>query len=179
MEGGRSCVHESPPSRLSIALLFFLLLATFFVNLLLFDQKLSLIAISGITISFVLLVTTILDIWTKKDYLAVFFGCHQNTSRSFHIKHYTLPICARCTGIYIGIFAYTIILIFISPPWYVYLILGIPLIVDGLLQRFAHIPSTPLRRLVTGIMFGSVVIFLFYLYQYGLLLFSQWLLSLF
>ena len=28
--------------------------------------------------------------------------CHQLPARSFHLWHVSLPVCARCTGIYIG-----------------------------------------------------------------------------
>ncbi len=33
-----------------------------------------------------------------------FFGftCHQNPCRSFSVNHVALPVCARCTGVYLG-----------------------------------------------------------------------------
>ena len=30
------------------------------------------------------------------------FVCHQLPARSFHLWNTTLPVCARCTGIYVG-----------------------------------------------------------------------------
>ncbi len=30
------------------------------------------------------------------------FVCHQLPARSFHLWHVALPVCARCTGIYVG-----------------------------------------------------------------------------
>lgn len=39
-------------------------------------------------------------------------------------------------------------------PWYVIIILLIPMIVDGCLQTFFGIESTNIRRIITGGMFG-------------------------
>ena len=46
-------------------------------------------------------------------------GCHQIPERSFTIKGYTLPICARCTGVVIGQLITMIFLFFkiILPLW--------------------------------------------------------------
>jgi uncharacterized membrane protein len=41
---------------------------------------------------------TILD----KTYLIGYATCHQLPSRTIHIDHTPLPLCARCTGIYLG-----------------------------------------------------------------------------
>lgn len=81
--------------------------------------------------------------------------CHQMYERSFNYKGYQFPVCARCTGIFvgniIGIFLY-IINIKIS------VIAGLGLIlimaVDGLLQLLKIKASTNKRRFVTGIFAG-------------------------
>ena len=35
-------------------------------------------------------------------YIAGSFVCHQISDRSFHIAGLQLPVCARCTGLYLG-----------------------------------------------------------------------------
>jgi uncharacterized membrane protein len=39
---------------------------------------------------------------TAFAYLAGSFVCHQIAERSFHIDGVQLPVCARCTGLYLG-----------------------------------------------------------------------------
>lgn len=39
---------------------------------------------------------------TALIYLAGSFVCHQLPERSFHISGTQLPVCARCTGLYLG-----------------------------------------------------------------------------
>jgi Predicted membrane protein len=81
--------------------------------------------------------------------------CHQMYERSFNYKGYQFPVCARCTGIFvgniIGVFLY-IINIKIS------IIAGLTLIlimaIDGLIQLFKIKASTNKRRFITGILAG-------------------------
>lgn len=52
----------------------------------------------------------------------VLFRCHQLPERSFHIKGFQMPLCARCMGILIGFFiAAPIITIFTYGYIYIYL----------------------------------------------------------
>ncbi|WP_312468873.1 DUF2085 domain-containing protein [Neobacillus sp.] len=104
-----------------------------------------------------------------------FFGraiCHQLEERSLKASGNTLSVCARDTGIYIGIFstlAYlhlfkrrsklTIPSIKIS---FFLLLYMVPLIIDGL-GSYAHwFESTNVRRLITGICFGFVLPYFLY-----------------
>lgn len=81
-------------------------------------------------------------------------GCHQMPERSFHVRGYQFPLCARCTGIVIGELA-AIPLWFLLPVGFITAcILGVPLVMDGGLQYFYFIPSTNLRRVVTGFLAG-------------------------
>lgn len=81
-------------------------------------------------------------------------GCHQLPERSFHIKGYQFPLCARCTGIVIGELA-AIPLWFIFPVGFIpACILGIPLVIDGGLQYLYILTSTNLRRVITGFLAG-------------------------
>lgn len=81
-------------------------------------------------------------------------GCHQLPERSFHVRGYQFPLCARCTGIVIGELA-AIPLWFLLPVGFITAcILGVPLVMDGGLQYFYFIPSTNLRRVITGFLAG-------------------------
>ena len=82
-------------------------------------------------------------------------GCHQMATRSFFYKNFQYPLCARCTGIFIGqFFIAPIILILGYNNLILNIVLFIPLVIDGLLQYFKIIESNNLRRLVTGLMAG-------------------------
>ncbi|WP_412176753.1 DUF2085 domain-containing protein [Bacillus sp. T3] len=66
-----------------------------------------------------------------------------------------LPLCARCTGIFIGymvglLYAFT----FGSLELWFALLLLIPLIIDGMVQFRTNYVSTNIRRLITGILAG-------------------------
>lgn len=96
-------------------------------------------------------------------------GCHQRADRSFFIKHYQFPMCARCTGVFFGYllavpmyFIHTFSLSF-------YTVLCAIMFLDWLIQ-FARIKeSTNLRRFVTGIMgsFGMLS-FALTVFNYGI-----------
>jgi uncharacterized membrane protein len=91
----------------------------------------------------------------KQKYKIEFVACHRMPERSFFYKGKQFPICARCTGIYIGyiaIFIFAIFLTYIPLLWS--LALMFPSIIDGLTQAFCNRESNNGLRLITGIMFG-------------------------
>jgi uncharacterized membrane protein len=104
-----------------------------------------------------------------------FFGkaiCHQIEDRSLVVAGEALAVCARDTGIYIGIFSTLIYLhIFkrnkrITIPSIrislLLLLFLVPLIVDGV-GSYTHLFATNnLRRLITGITFGLVLPYFLY-----------------
>ncbi|MFJ5759700.1 DUF2085 domain-containing protein [Neobacillus sp. NPDC093182] len=104
-----------------------------------------------------------------------FFGraiCHQLEERSLQVSGETLAVCARDTGIYIGIFSTIIYLHFSKRKQSVtipsikisFLLLSflVPLIIDGL-GSYTHLfDSNNLRRLITGIAFGFVLPYFIY-----------------
>lgn len=97
-------------------------------------------------------------------------GCHQMAERSFRVRGYTFPVCARCTGVFFGQILAVLLLPFgIVCPWYIAIgLLGI-MGLDWLLQRIGLKESTNIRRLVTGI-FGGFGLFSLYIFIFMLLL---------
>ena len=81
-------------------------------------------------------------------------GCHQLPERSFFIKEYQFPLCARCTGLLLGYLLGTLIWVFrkISIP--ICIIMCGLMYIDWKLQDLQILPSTNIRRLVTGLMCG-------------------------
>ncbi|MHB8129786.1 MAG: DUF2085 domain-containing protein [Mobilitalea sp.] len=81
-------------------------------------------------------------------------GCHQRPNRSFFIKGYQMPVCARCTGVILG---YLIAI----PTFFLFgfskvLSVGgsLVLLVDWLLQAMGVRKSTNKRRLLSGVLGG-------------------------
>ena len=91
-----------------------------------------------------------------------FLGCHQRPERSFFIKKHQFPVCARCTGVYLGqIIALSLVFI-IKIPWYIPPILLTPMGIDWSIQHFKKIESNNLRRFITGILGGFAIICIYY-----------------
>jgi uncharacterized membrane protein len=90
-----------------------------------------------------------------KKHRLEFVSCHRMPERSFFYKGKQFPVCARCTGIYIG---YIAVIVFAALRTYFPLIwsfaLIIPSIIDGLTQAYCNRESTNVLRLVSGIMCG-------------------------
>ncbi len=89
--------------------------------------------------------------------------CHQKPERSFFVKGYQFPLCARCTGILVG-FIITIICLtlkFYTPVNYSVLLLTI-MLVDWLFQFVKIKESTNIRRLITGVLGGFGLSNLYY-----------------
>ena len=93
-------------------------------------------------------------LWIKAmEFGANVWGCHQIPERSFFICGYQMPICARCTGILIG---ELVMLFSIIPPISILhsILLSIPMLIDGSVQKITHYRSTNVRRFITGFLFG-------------------------
>lgn len=81
-------------------------------------------------------------------------GCHQRADRSFFIKGYQFPVCARCTGVIISsllaVFAF-----FISPISIgISFLLSLIMFLDWFMQYIKIKESNNIRRLVTGLLGG-------------------------
>lgn len=94
--------------------------------------------------------------------IGAFSGCHQLYHRSFHVKGYQFPVCARCTGLFLGQ-----LLALVSIPFYLkfslipFLVLaGVSVVflgIDGVGQLKGHWESTNRRRLITGTLSGFFI----------------------
>lgn len=82
-------------------------------------------------------------------------GCHQMAERSFFIKGYQFPVCARCTGVILGQTAGVIGLICgLRLHFVISCLLLIPMAVDWGLQFLKILMSTNGRRLISGLISG-------------------------
>ncbi len=81
--------------------------------------------------------------------------CHRMKSRSLTIKGYTLPICARCTGILLGYLFFPLLFVLdLYFPLWLGIFLNFPMVLDGWTQkRKVRMSNNPLR-LTTGIVSG-------------------------
>lgn len=96
-----------------------------------------------------------------KKFLAIAFMCHQNPERSFFINGKQFPLCARCTGILAGYFLGIFIAYITNCKNYLnYLVLVVPMVIDGGIQYIFKIESNNFRRFVTGILGGIGIIYL-------------------
>ncbi len=78
--------------------------------------------------------------------------CHGRPDRAITIKGYTTPVCARCLAIYAGLIAGVLLeLLWIAPSvaiWW--LLLLVPMAIDGTRQQLFEYESTTARRLLSG-----------------------------
>lgn len=87
--------------------------------------------------------------------------CHQIDERSFHFGIRKFPLCARCTGIFIGFFIGMItIWFFVFSPLLSLFLISI-MIVDGYIQLKTRYESTNAKRFITGFLFGVAMVSLF------------------
>lgn len=93
--------------------------------------------------------------------------CHQIPERSFFIHNIQFPLCARCTGIYTGMFMGFLYILIRKrhkgnkPPSIKYVILMIifllPMIIDGLTSYLGFRSTNNNIRIITGLMFGVII----------------------
>jgi uncharacterized membrane protein len=85
--------------------------------------------------------------------------CHRIPERTFNIHGIYFPVCARCTGFYLGAFSYFIYAYFFYIDYTIYLVsLGIlmmiPTFLDGFTQLGGSRMSNNTLRLLTGLLGG-------------------------
>lgn len=89
-------------------------------------------------------------------------GCHQISERSLFFKEKQFPVCARCTGAFIGYLIGGITYFFFNIPVFISLIFCLILFIDWFLQYLKIKQSNNFRRIITGILcgFGLIQIYL-------------------
>ena len=98
--------------------------------------------------------------------------CHQEVERTFSIDSLNMPVCSRCTGIYLGILLSLLALILIErkikgefPSLKIVLIsVGVFLVMglDVVLSTIGLIRSSNIIRMVTGFMTGWFIVLLLF-----------------
>jgi uncharacterized membrane protein len=90
------------------------------------------------------------------------FICHQNPDRSFHLSGEPVAVCARCFGVYSGLFlGFPIYAVFrnldeTEPPSRVWLIAStIPIGLDWTLGFLGFWENTHISRFLTGFILGA------------------------
>lgn len=97
-----------------------------------------------------------------KKIFAIAFMCHQKPERSFFLHGKQFPLCARCTGLLIGYIIGILLAVLTHCNGYTYfMLLMIPMILDGSVQYFYKIESNNIRRLITGISGGVGIVYVF------------------
>lgn len=83
-----------------------------------------------------------------------FVDCHRLPGRSFFFKGKQFPLCARCTGIYVGYAIFIPIIFFIKINIFFALLAIMPTTIDGLTQAYCNRESNNILRFTTGIFAG-------------------------
>jgi uncharacterized membrane protein len=92
--------------------------------------------------------------WKKWMELGEKTGCHQKPDRSFYIRGYQMPVCARCFGVIIGYLAAVPCFFLIGFSLLFSLLGSLVMFADWIIQEAGVKKSTNIRRLVTGIAGG-------------------------
>ena len=86
-------------------------------------------------------------------------GCHQRPERSLFFRGRQMPLCARCTGVWIGYAAAAVLFAcgLRLPLWACFCCAG-AMLLDWSVQRLGWRESTNARRVITGILGGIGVL---------------------
>ncbi len=93
-------------------------------------------------------------IWVKFMKVGHMLGCHQRPDRSFFIKGYQFPLCARCTGVLAGEIFTLLTFWFLFIPVIFLMFFPIPMAIDWIRQEKYDKESTNKRRFITGFFAG-------------------------
>lgn len=114
----------------------------------------------------------IISLFIDNKYFHLLFNCHQISSRSFFWKGRQFHICARCTGIFVGVLFSPSMLIFWKYSIYIFPFSFFVLTIDGVTQLLKLRESNNLIRVITGFLFGySFLSFI----VYTIIFLFQWL----
>ena len=95
-----------------------------------------------------------------------YFGdweCHQHASRSFFLHDNQMPVCARCTSIFlfIGLTAFFLMFFRVRISFLLIVLLIVPMGLDGTIQLVSSYESTNIIRFITGALAGMASVFAF------------------
>ena len=92
--------------------------------------------------------------WMKLMEIGGVLGCHQMPERSFFVKGFQFPVCARCTGVIISTIMATIYFFKKRLPIWICLVMSSVMLWDWGMQYLKIRESTNSRRLITGLIGG-------------------------
>lgn len=100
-----------------------------------------------------------LDSFSKSIFFSLHYVCAQIPSHSFYILGHQLGMCARNFSIYASMFFTSIVFVLSKKrlpgiPWWVWVLMMLPMALDGTTQLFGLRESTWELRLLTGTLFG-------------------------
>jgi uncharacterized membrane protein len=100
-----------------------------------------------------------LDSIAKPLFFALHYVCAQIPSHSFYLFGHQLGLCARNLSIYASMFLGSLIFVLTKKrvpgiPWWVWVLMLLPIAVDGLTQMVGWRESTWVLRVITGTLFG-------------------------
>ncbi len=100
-----------------------------------------------------------LDGISKQIFFALHLVCAQIPSHSFYIFGHQLGMCARNFSIYASMFIGSLIFVLSKKripgiPWWIWVLMILPLALDGTTQMFGWRESTWVLRVLTGTLFG-------------------------
>lgn len=100
-----------------------------------------------------------LDSIAKPLFFSLHYVCAQIPSHSFYIYGHQLGLCARNFSIYTSMFLGCLVFVLSKKrmpgiPWWIWLLMLLPMALDGTTQMFGLRESDWILRLVTGTLFG-------------------------
>ncbi len=100
-----------------------------------------------------------LDSFSKSIFFSLHYVCAQVPSHSFYILGHQLGLCARNFSIYTSMFLTSILFVLskkrlVAMPWWVWILMILPMAIDGTTQMFGLRESTWELRFITGTLFG-------------------------
>ena len=99
------------------------------------------------------------DSLSKSIFFSLHYVCAQIPSHSFYILGHQLGLCARNFSIYTSMFLTSVVFVLSKKrlpgiPWWVWVLMILPMALDGTTQMFGLRESTWQLRMITGTLFG-------------------------
>ena len=107
--------------------------------------------------------------WIRLMEMGSALGCHQMPERSFFVKGYQFPVCARCTGVILSAILSTILFLKKKIPVKICVAMSGVMLFDWGIQYLHIKESTNTRRFLTGLIGGfgySTLHLYFYCFVY-------------